>query len=853
MEVTSGRGGTLPVPSSSSQPPRKEWRAVSDPEHLKLGQSDERTINDEGAGPVGVDFCSIAIDGGGVSDEMLQQRLQEVSRRREGLQHVEIELRAQAIARSGLLDMQSSFQSQIKEHADAASQLKEQLHDREQHMRELEMDLEEKDRELRAIKIDHEAAWAKDDLLREQNKELVTFRRERDNSEAERAQHLKQIHDLQEHIQEKESQFFALEEQHRVAQKTILYKDEQLREAQTWITRAQEVDALHSTTNQQLQAEIRERAEQFTQYYFGLQRQYAEVERHHLQTIQQLQLELAETREQNGTHKDGPNVTRENSADSSSHAQTKSNQINVNDVGSNGNLGFISNGTLDGHASFVTSSNPPAKTEHPAGVAVVPSPALGIGSFFPPSHMTAMHPFVMHPQGVPQAVSSSNSHIPQSHIGHFQPMSTIAAHHHWQNQQAVADISQSSNQNNYQPSQTDQNLVRPDAHYSYELPAERKIVHEDHLNIQSNQQPRSGPLINGSAKEVQLLESNGKQYQVAQAPQEASQANASFHSTIVYSPPKQNSEIKVQDKNTISAIAQSQDEVLSGQQWSDTNVITSAAPVHSVNSSSVLECNDKTVVYPESATRISSMVQGKTTEPMLLDERSLLACIVRAIPAGADGRIRISTTLPNRLGKMLAPLHWHDYKKRYGKLDEFVAHHPELFVVEGDFIHLREGAQEIISATTAFAKVAAAAAASSAPYSSLFPSVALTPVAQSNRLKRIPSVDSKATNTVSFSEGAAVSHPGDSFDRSSQIPKSYNQQPNRVNFNIVKGLSDVNISTKSKNHQEPNGISSEVRPANSALHNTVGIGANKGLSNGRLVSVGKQQARSTGAGIISRR
>ncbi|RZR86177.1 hypothetical protein BHM03_00013323 [Ensete ventricosum] len=34
--------------------------------------------------------------------------------------------------------------------------------------------------------------------------------------------------------------------------------------------------------------------------------------------------------------------------------------------------------------------------------------------------------------------------------------------------------------------------------------------------------------------------------------------------------------------------------------------------------------------------------------------------------------------LPNRLGKMLAPLHWHDYKKHYGKLDDFVARHPEV-------------------------------------------------------------------------------------------------------------------------------------------------------------------------------
>jgi len=34
--------------------------------------------------------------------------------------------------------------------------------------------------------------------------------------------------------------------------------------------------------------------------------------------------------------------------------------------------------------------------------------------------------------------------------------------------------------------------------------------------------------------------------------------------------------------------------------------------------------------------------------------------------------------LPNRLAKMLAPLHWHDYKKKYGKLDDFVANHPEV-------------------------------------------------------------------------------------------------------------------------------------------------------------------------------
>ena len=114
---------------------------------------------------------------------------------------------------------------------------------------------------------------------------------------------------------------------------------------------------------------------------------------------------------------------------------------------------------------------------------------------------------------------------------------------------------------------------------------------------------------------------------------------------------------------------------------------------------------------------------------------------------------------------MLAPLHWHDYKKKYGKLDDFLAGHPEvsfvevlslvesfllmmicfisptmffclqLFVIEGDHIQLREGAQKMVAANAAVAKVAAAAAAPSS-YSSSLPSVAVTPMAQ-NRPKKV--------------------------------------------------------------------------------------------------------------------
>ncbi|KAJ6881030.1 hypothetical protein NC651_027772 [Populus alba x Populus x berolinensis] len=55
----------------------------------------------------------------------------------------------------------------------------------------------------------------------------------------------------------------------------------------------------------------------------------------------------------------------------------------------------------------------------------------------------------------------------------------------------------------------------------------------------------------------------------------------------------------------------------------------------------------------------------------------------------------------------------------------------------GFFQRYREGAQDMIAATSAVAKVAAAAAASHLQYSSFLPSVAVTPMAQYHRLKII--------------------------------------------------------------------------------------------------------------------
>ncbi|URE49722.1 hypothetical protein MUK42_31976 [Musa troglodytarum] len=698
MEAPSGLGGAVPVPAS--QAAKKEWRAIpehsfrsngsEEQEHVKLGQSAERTIH---------------------------EKLQEIMRQREELQQMEIELQARAIARSEILEVQNSFEVQLKEHMNINADLKEQLHEREQSILELERKLEEKDRELRAMKIDTEAAWAKEDLLREQNKELATF---------------------------------------RVARETILFKDEQLREAQSWVARVQEMDALQSSTNQSLQAELRERTEQFNQYWIGFQRQFVEMEHHHLQAIQQLQLELAEARKRMEIMK---------------------------------------------------------MIEHAPSVPVVPSSMLGMNAFMPPGPVAALHPYVMNPLGVPQAVASSNSPIPQSHIDHFQSMPVVLTQQHLQNQQALSDISQIP-ESKHPPSQTEQEFLRSDTHYSFDMPGEMQMVHLDNLNSHRDQQQMSGHPGFDSSDEIQVLQSNVKQHPVIQESQGTSDAPSHLDSARGFVPPEKNA-TKAED--IVAAGKQSQEQVpRSGQQQPTSNIMLSASQ-NSISS-------DESVVLaaPISSTLMSSK---PPVDPNLLDERSLLACIVRAVPAGSDGRIRISATLPNRLGKMLAPLHWHDYKKHYGKLDDFVARHPELFVIEGDFIHLREGAQQIISATTAVAKVAAATA-SSAPYTSLLPSVAVTPVSQVNRQKKVQSIESKTANTMPYADGAAVINAGDSSDKRTQILMRQDEQPNGVRLNIIQGLSDVTVSSKSKNIQEANGSQSEIKSGHSSLYFKVGNAAN---------------------------
>ncbi|KAI3899410.1 hypothetical protein MKW92_035992 [Papaver armeniacum] len=829
MEVVSGGisatrgGGSLPMPSSTSQPPssspRKEWRAVSEQhssspfetltttryainasfspflqmgflifayyvvflcqefERSKLGQQQqsdhERTFLYEQVTEqqqLDGDLCSMLMN----DNNNAEQKLHNIIMQRQELLQMEVQLRAQFIARSEIIAMQNSYNAQINDHANAASQLKEQLREREQTIREMELKMEEMERELHAVKMDNETAWAKEGLLREQNKELASFRREWDNSEAERGQNLQQIHDLKEHIQEKDRLCLELEEQHRVAQETIIYKDEQLREAQTWISRVNQMDLI---TNQTLEAELRQRTEQFNQFWVGCQRQFAEMEGHHLQVIQQLQLELAEARKRSGVYADDLVRAASKTKEALTHTQNKGNQISVNGVP----LEMVilvstQTGALRIFRLLLQLAMDPVKPDQVPGVHIVPSSLFGIGAYGLPGQVAALHPFVMQQQGAPPSVTSANTHIPQSHVGQLQSGPAISFHPQWENQQAVPEGSQVSSQSQYQMPQPEQGSG---ARYEYELTADGLIRKMNHLevNVNPNQEPNN-PVITSNEEAQSNDINNLVPHQQQQNFQENSQLDAALRSDSRV----QSGESKVLEESIETAPNHSFEVQEQTARQLSAASMSPGSSTHSMNSAEATECNAGVVV---------------SSEASFSAER-----------------------LPNRLGKMLAPLHWHDYKKVYGKLDDFVAGHPELFVVDGDFIHLREGAQEIISATAAVAKVAAAAAASAA-YSSFLPSVAVTPIAQSNRLKKVPSIESEHVKIGSAKPSFSAS--------SAQIRPS----------NGVHGLENAKLLGKPKDPKELNGVHM----------------ATKGSSNGRNGSsfAGKQPGSVPGTPLTSRR
>lgn len=64
--------------------------------------------------PADVDFCSVTN-----MDNEFQQRLHTVVKQREELQRIETGLKAELIARSQILSLQNTYESQIKEHVNA--------------------------------------------------------------------------------------------------------------------------------------------------------------------------------------------------------------------------------------------------------------------------------------------------------------------------------------------------------------------------------------------------------------------------------------------------------------------------------------------------------------------------------------------------------------------------------------------------------------------------------------------------------------------------------------------------------------------------------------------------------------
>ncbi|CAA3001915.1 Hypothetical predicted protein [Olea europaea subsp. europaea] len=391
-----------------------------------------------------------------------------MTQKREELQHMEVKLRAQITAGSELMQVQNNFDAQIKEKANANVKLQEQLHEKEQKIHGQERKIEEKERELHGIRLDNEAAWAKEDLLMEQGKELLSYRRERDKTETEKAQHIDQIHDLKEHIQDKEKQFMELQEQlgflciqNRIALETILVKDEQLRGAQSWMTPAQEMDALQSTANRALQAELQERTERCNQLWFGCQTQFGEKERLHLH-IQQLQIELTDVREKSGSKSDVSRVSQTGSKDAFRVGRSNDSQVN-------GNFTLRENSGSLQHENAETVSS------------------------LPSGGNTSIHvEYIEHVQGFQFAPSllGMPTYIPSG--------------------QAASDRQHMPSQDQYL--QTEQNVLRVDVKYDYEASVNGRVLHGNYLNANSNQGMVPVSMVLSPNEEGQVLESIDKSY-----------------------------------------------------------------------------------------------------------------------------------------------------------------------------------------------------------------------------------------------------------------------------------------------------------------------------------------------------
>ncbi|XP_057823783.2 uncharacterized protein LOC131036010 isoform X1 [Cryptomeria japonica] len=898
------------------------------------------------------DLGSISIESGlSNNEDSMQQGLHEIVRQREQLQRMEIDLRARFIAQADVFRIQTEFEEQTKQHASIVASLQEQLEQRDHHMRDLEQQLEERQRQLHVNQIEiNEAVWAKDGLLREQNNELATLRRECETAlseqkataaqlESERTQHLTELQDLKEQLHEKEREIHEIEEQRRSAQEMLLYKDDQLRETQTWLARLQEMDAIHVNNSHNLQVELRDRVDQFNQFWLSCQRQLADQERYYVQTIQHLQIELAEAREQSQISKDNLSLNQSESKEKKqSHSENKGgNQYNVNGDASsktskNGSTlvlnnqakaGMIPNGNVDGATPLILVRDLPAKVEHAAGLPVSPSPVFGMATVLPSDPMGMMHPFGVHQQSIPQTLQPAAAQVPPPPFGQFQSISAVVPRQEVPNLQHQQQIHQTHNYiHQNQPPQVQRFPPRQQSHSNHQVNMKSQALHSKHqdmhtnshheqtggdmVDMQKEQQAQKPKEENQEQKLSSIIQQEYNEHH--HQPQETSLDQAcqqdpqaiSIHSS--FQPLEQSRRLEQQQLPSFlqhqikqskadlgnqdmeyetQHVTHSHDKSMNAEQLGPiSRAPVSASPSSSFGGSSHFHQNASDCKpHSETSDVQSSPVQspqksfaldgyGKVSDPALLDETSLLGCFVRAIPAEASARIKISTTLPNRLGKMLAPLHWHDYKKQYGRLDEFVASHSELFIIEGDFIHLREGAHATFSATTAVAKVAAAAAAAASPFGTArMPTIAVTPVAQSqvHRLRKgifinskdvkVSSLDpspmvqivSNSSNQYTHLHGGMLKQSQSSASRTSVVNGNIGQNPD-VNHGATENLP----ANSKEDVTKAEGLSINTRLDGLAINsNAASVGnfdkavtngyKNTGASNGRIgMHIGRQ-------------
>ncbi|XP_024531929.1 uncharacterized protein LOC112346663 isoform X2 [Selaginella moellendorffii] len=682
-------------PGPSSSRPRNGRVYPPDAENVN---SDKLAAKNEEHGDQALEAADAHIDD-------LQHRLSEISRQREHLQQVELDLQVRFFARNEILRLQASFDEQAKQHNEIVSGLQEQLHQREEQMQEMQQHSEERERQLQMEANDvRNQVWAKDALIRDQTNELATLRRERDNAlaenksntaqlDAERADHHAEVESLKEQIRDKERRLQELEEQ------DILFpNDKQLRDAQLWMARSQELEAYHMNA---IHAELRERTEQMTQLWVSCQRQVSDVERYYQQVIQKLQQDL----ETNHFVRN-----KEMTIDGSGMRGSKAIEQGM---AFHHKLPVIH---MEGAFPMMIPPDGLPPVEHATGLPVLTAPVLGMTSVVPPSPSIPQY-------GAVQPVST---------MPFPQPVPVLISQRPPMKHQQPGAI--------YHPSQIVQRQQRP--------------IEQKHAQSSSEE---SNPQL-----KVNEVEQPSMEQERSQMEKMFSGLSSQRHPymdreevTVEMAPPKQQG-IHCASFNSVIERSKSSPHVNSKTEQSAAQPLENGHQV-AVKTRDLEQSHEDGPVREEASVSVSSgstsEANGSISDLHLMDRDSLLACLVRVIPAEPSAKIRISTTLPNRLAKVLAPLHWHDYRKHYGRLGEFVEAHSQLFVVEGDYVFLREGAHAIVSATTAVAKAAAAVPSSRTVQA---PTVALTPVAQAQSQR---SRSSKALNADSTSSSSSTSSP----------------------------------------------------------------------------------------------